>query len=139
MPKHTEEQRAKWREKYRNNKERYNRQSEKWAKENPLHMQASVHNALVKRRYPLAVTENSPKTSELKAWLEKGGKCVFCGEKGNHIDHILPLSRGGMHVWGNIRLLCKRCNYAKGNQTDGEFIGWLRTLVQYSSDIFGTN
>jgi 5-methylcytosine-specific restriction endonuclease McrA len=29
------------------------------------------------------------------------------------IDHIMPLSKGGLHLWSNVQLLCRRCNTAK--------------------------
>lgn len=31
-----------------------------------------------------------------------------------NIDHILPIAAGGLHVWSNVQLLCRRCNMAKG-------------------------
>lgn len=29
------------------------------------------------------------------------------------IDHVVPLSKGGLHAWGNVRLAHRRCNNAK--------------------------
>jgi hypothetical protein len=29
------------------------------------------------------------------------------------IDHIMPLSKGGLHLWSNVQLLCSQCNTAK--------------------------
>ena len=29
------------------------------------------------------------------------------------IDHIMPLSKGGLHLWNNVQLLCRQCNSAK--------------------------
>ena len=31
------------------------------------------------------------------------------------IDHIIPLSKNGLHAWSNVQLLCRRCNTAKGD------------------------
>ena len=40
-----------------------------------------------------------------------------------HIDHIVPLSRGGAHTRANSQLLCLRCNCSKGAKTGGvEFL-----------------
>jgi len=37
-----------------------------------------------------------------------------------NIDHILPVSKGGLHIWSNVQLLCRRCNIAKSdNVADG--------------------
>ena len=29
------------------------------------------------------------------------------------IDHIMPVSKGGFHLWNNVQLLCRQCNTAK--------------------------
>lgn len=34
------------------------------------------------------------------------------------IDHIIPLSKNGLHAWSNVQLLCRRCNTAKGDTID---------------------
>ena len=45
------------------------------------------------------------------------GKCPNCKAKlaltGHHVDHITPLSRGGLNVDGNVQLLCPPCNLRK--------------------------
>jgi hypothetical protein len=33
-----------------------------------------------------------------------------------HVDHIVPWSKGGETVLGNLQTLCARCNIGKGNQ-----------------------
>jgi 5-methylcytosine-specific restriction endonuclease McrA len=46
------------------------------------------------------------------------GKCSYCGQefaqKQLHIDHIEPLSKGGLHIAENLTLACQRCNLSKG-------------------------
>lgn len=57
---------------------------------------------------------------------EFDGKCQGCGKQLNFdsdplsndypsIDHIKPLSHGGYHEWGNVQLLCRKCNCMKGD------------------------
>lgn len=44
------------------------------------------------------------------------GKCASCSNdlaNGKHLDHIMPLARGGAHEDHNIQLLCPRCNLKK--------------------------
>ena len=48
---------------------------------------------------------------EIKNLLSK--PCFYCGEKSMHIDHIVPLSRGGNHSIGNIVQACAHCNLSK--------------------------
>ena len=50
------------------------------------------------------------------------GICARCGDwvqpKHASMDHILPLSRGGTHTWGNIQLMHLICNLRKGHRDD---------------------
>jgi len=34
------------------------------------------------------------------------------------IDHIVPVSKGGLHVWSNVQCLCRACNLKKSNKMD---------------------
>jgi 5-methylcytosine-specific restriction endonuclease McrA len=45
--------------------------------------------------------------------------CQECGkfmpdEVGLHIDHIIPVAKGGKSVPSNLRVLCSKCNGSKG-------------------------
>lgn len=43
-----------------------------------------------------------------------GHTCAYCGNHGDlHIEHFIPISRGGSHVLGNILPACPPCNYSK--------------------------
>lgn len=48
-------------------------------------------------------------------------KCVKCGRSAKdgvrlHVDHIVPVSRGGKSVMNNLQTLCEDCNCGKGNR-----------------------
>ena len=56
------------------------------------------------------------------------GKCVGCkatlvskGKGKYHIDHMMPLSRGGSNGAENLQLLCPPCNMSKSNKTQAEW------------------
>ncbi len=65
-----------------------------------------------------------------------GRACAYCAcdltfdraERGQYIaskatvDHVIPISRGGAHVWGNVCLACWRCNLSKGNRLLTEWV-----------------
>lgn len=57
-----------------------------------------------------------------------GNKCQICGMHGGksaellHLDHIVPVSRGGDGSAENLQLLCPSCNSSKGAMTMGEYL-----------------
>jgi 5-methylcytosine-specific restriction endonuclease McrA len=53
-----------------------------------------------------------------KVVREANGICGFCRQPMNgepaHIDHIIPICRGGAHAQENLQLTHARCNSRKG-------------------------
>jgi len=47
-----------------------------------------------------------------------GGCCAYCGVKALkiHMEHVIPLARGGRHAVGNVLPVCPSCNSSKGAQ-----------------------
>ena len=33
-----------------------------------------------------------------------------------HVDHYIPISKGGKHEKSNLRISCSRCNFSKGGR-----------------------
>lgn len=52
--------------------------------------------------------------------ITRCGRCVYCGGKYEHLDHIVPLSRGGEHSAHNLIASCAKCNLSKSNKILGE-------------------
>lgn len=52
-----------------------------------------------------------------------GGRCVYCGLAATTIDHVVPRSRGGGHVWENVVAACTRCNHVKADRLLSD-LGW---------------
>ena len=54
----------------------------------------------------------------------QGGKCIYClvdlDITGFHVDHRVPLSKGGSNTRDNIQLTCPSCNLKKGDRLDYE-------------------
>lgn len=65
-----------------------------------------------------------------KVKLNSNGTCYFCGQKGNTIDHIISLCRGG-GVKNNLALACRDCNHAKGNLSVDQFRSILLNNIQF--------
>ena len=51
-----------------------------------------------------------------------GEACVYCGGAVEHIDHLVPLSRGGHHCVSNLRPACTSCNTSKFTSTLNAFL-----------------
>ena len=57
----------------------------------------------------------------LASQLNTYGRCPYCEQKllfeRSHVDHIHPVSRGGLSEDDNLVLVCAPCNTAKSNKT----------------------
>ena len=52
-----------------------------------------------------------------KEYVKSVNKCNLCNKKTKlTLDHIIPLSLGGIHAKENIQILCKSCNSKKHNK-----------------------
>ncbi|MBQ8179881.1 MAG: HNH endonuclease [Candidatus Methanomethylophilaceae archaeon] len=52
-----------------------------------------------------------------------GFRCVLCGASRAdgiklHVDHVIPVSKGGRSTMDNLRTLCEECNLGKGDKYD---------------------
>lgn len=63
----------------------------------------------------------------------QGCKCAVCRtdlkKSGKHIDHIIPLAKGGANIPSNVQLLCPTCNRSKGSKDPIDFMQSLGRLL----------
>jgi 5-methylcytosine-specific restriction endonuclease McrA len=105
-----EQRRESCRRYYEANAEQRREYSRSWAKNNP-----GKHNAKVARRKALKLKATPPGPPcprvralyEIAACFNKDGYDV-------HVDHIVPLSKGGLHVFENLRIIPAVENLRKG-------------------------
>lgn len=45
-----------------------------------------------------------------------GWLCQYCGAPAENLDHVVPRSKGGLHIWENVVAACRRCNSRKENR-----------------------
>lgn len=69
--------------------------------------------------------QRSKMTQSLRYNIMKrdGFRCVLCGRTADdgvklHVDHIMPVSKGGKTVESNLRTLCEDCNMGKSDKYD---------------------
>lgn len=132
--KHREARLKKHREWYADNPERHAALVRRWHEENKdkhrelclrwgrEHPEKRRHDCSIRRARKLGVLVERFKGAEV--FERDGWHCKLCGhevlrtwERGNirspELDHIIPLSRGGVHSRANTQLLCSRCNNRK--------------------------
>jgi 5-methylcytosine-specific restriction endonuclease McrA len=84
-------------------------------KEKVLFERAQSH---LRRRSKIFNIEGfSSKDDILKIFNLQKGKCAYCKKKitfSYHVDHIIPVSKGGSNWPKNLQLTCRSCNLRKG-------------------------
>lgn len=63
-------------------------------------------------------------TGETKEYVKmiRNDPCVYCGAPCEHIDHIVPFSKGGETDWTNLAPTCAKCNLRKSTKSLLEFM-----------------
>lgn len=123
---------------YRANRERHLANAKSWRKNHPERMREyrrkwaaanpDAHKLRVVRRRIRVRESGRLSTKDVLARIEFfGGRCAYCGGPYEHLDHVVPLSRGGRNVPSNIRPACAKCNLSKGSKTLRE---WRRSLTR---------
>lgn len=99
------------------NREKVNGIKRAWKERNP----GSVIAAAQTRRAAISGAEGTFNNSDVVAIFEKQlGRCASCSRKLKksgkhkfHVDHIMPLSKGGSNWPSNLQCLCPTCNLRK--------------------------
>lgn len=64
-----------------------------------------------------------------------GKRCLFCGASDNlTIDHLIPVSKGGINEITNYIILCGSCNHLKDNLTLEEFTKKIEKIQETLKD-----
>lgn len=104
--------------------------SREWVKANPDKRLAISRNYKARRR---AQEAGGVSTAALAAWTAQQKKvCYWCGckcPKGFHVDHYVPLCRGGKHELGNLVIACAPCNLKKNLKDPLDFAQQMGRLL----------
>lgn len=75
-----------------------------------------------RRRARLSAAEvTGPVPASVYAAIRSSGACVYCGRHATHVDHVLPLARGGWEHESNLVPACGHCNCSKGTKLLAEW------------------
>jgi 5-methylcytosine-specific restriction endonuclease McrA len=93
---------------------RCKQRQESWRSENREKWLLGARHGKASRR---AVYRDGLSPEEYRDWINKARKvCYWCNAKCKdeyHVDHYVPLSKGGQHVRDNLVIACKPCNLRK--------------------------
>jgi 5-methylcytosine-specific restriction endonuclease McrA len=86
----------------------------KWWKKNPGKRRIYNHN----RRFKYGTGKAGYSVADIDDIFNmQGGRCAYCRtellKEKFHVDHIMPVSKGGSNLRSNLQILCKKCNQAK--------------------------
>ncbi len=77
-----------------------------------------VANGQARRRARIRGLETEA-VDRLVVYERDGGRCHLCNKTVSrhnfHIDHLIPISKGGSHTYANVALAHPRCNMRRGN------------------------
>lgn len=113
------------REYTRKHPEAHSRAARRWRTNHPEKAKALEHRRRSRRKG--APGEFSPTDIRLQ-YQSQGGLCWWCSKPLNniyHVDHVIPLSRGGTNDPRNLVCACEKCNLSKGAKTPAEWKGRL--------------
>lgn len=111
---HNKKLRSQWR---KENREKIRYLTKKWRSDNrDEYLRANVAKEHRRRARKIAAS-GTHSAAEIKDLIDKQkGKCWYCAVKLKkyHVDHRIPLARGGSNGIENIVIACPPCNLRKG-------------------------
>ena len=84
-----------------------------WNSRNPESRRASKQNRRARERSAKGRITKQDVTSLMHLQKEKCANCHKPLAEGYHVDHVMPLARGGSNERHNLQLLCPFCNLSK--------------------------
>ncbi len=84
----------------------------------------AAHGATKKARMKIMVDDAVKRIPRAYIIERDNSRCHMCRKKCKpseiHLDHVIPLSKGGTHTLENLRVSCAPCNLSKGDRECNE-------------------
>lgn len=117
--------RARGAKRYAENRDKIRAQQDKYKEKNPDKYKEKDRN----RRAALRGAEGKHSAADImKIFERQRGLCAGCnarlfksGANRYHVDHIVPLAKGGSNWPDNVQCLCPTCNLSKGAKLPEEW------------------
>jgi 5-methylcytosine-specific restriction endonuclease McrA len=93
------------------NKEKLAAQNKEWRKAHPENI-----SLIRQRRRALGLSNDVFRVTPKEMGRLYALPCAYCGFPSKHVDHVIPVSRGGTHGIGNLTGACASCNLSKGSK-----------------------
>ena len=93
-----------------------------WRQKNP---EASIARSACRRAMRAAAPGKHGAADIRTIYANQHGKCAYCQKdvgRDYHVDHYVPLSKGGSNWPSNLRIACPRCNMSKRDKMPEDFM-----------------
>ena len=128
---HPEREKANQQRHYAENKEYYAQKARGWytanrdrslARSSVYHRTETgkIRRRLIESKYRSRRKQGDVTVEEINRLMQRQTHCAYCKKKfstaiPSTIDHVIPLSKGGLHTISNLVLACRSCNSRKHN------------------------
>lgn len=96
--------------------ESHNKRNKRYRDNHPEKMRQKSRTQWARRK----TTEGKYTQKEIdRLYEEQHGYCAYCGIRlfdRFHVDHVVPISRGGTNHYDNLLLACPHCNQSKNDK-----------------------
>jgi 5-methylcytosine-specific restriction endonuclease McrA len=91
-----------------------------WKRRNPDRVRILVYRRIAAKLAAPGAAYTTPEKIAARMALY-GERCYYCSGPFEHVEHRIPLTRGGAHLPANMVPSCKSCNSRKHRRTEREF------------------